>query len=279
MTERLFQNVIVDPARQARLFRRPAAKRMCVIYFTPRSGSSWLTSILAATGQLGAGNEALNPDFIPDIAQAIDAPDMDSYIQMLLRQFNMGDVFSVEVTAHQIISVFENYEAFHQYFGLATCFWLIREDIVSQAVSLAKMIATKIAHSEGTDESTRLLSESLFTYDSESIKNWILHIRAAEMDSEAWFQDYGLEPLRMSYEQTTRMPPLKMVNVFARHLGLPDIAPMEFPVTHTKLATPQNRMFADRFRTEETRFTARIDADRAPMLSRLHRIEDIVADL
>lgn len=275
----MFRNVVVDPNRQARLLQRPVAKSLYVVHFTPRSGSSWLTDIIVATRKLGSANEVFNPDFIPQIAQQLDATDMNSYIRMLLRVFNSNGVFGLEVTAHQIDAVFRSYAAFHEHFGEAPCFWLIRQDIVAQAVSLAKMVATSVAHSTEADAQAKLSADQRFVYDPVCIMDWLEHIRAAEVASEAWFSLYGLSPLRMSYEQTTLLSPLQMVNVIARHMGLPDIAPQVFPTGHTKLGTAQNVSFADRFREEQARFLAKIDAERSPMLARLHPISEMVADL
>lgn len=279
MNSDLFGNVVVDPQRQSRLRQRPAATVRYVIHFTPRSGSSWLTDVIAATNRLGPANEAFNPNFVPKIAQSIDAADLEEYVQLLLRRFNSKGVYGFEVTAHQITAVFGTYAAFHQYFGSASCFWLIRQDIVAQAVSLAKMVTTKVAHTHGSDEDQRQSSDQQFAYDAPLIRRWLEHIHVAEKNSEGWFAEHGLAPLRMSYEQTTRLTPLQMVNVIARHLGLPDIEPISFSTRHTKLGTDQNTHYADRFRTEQATFLAEIDARRAPMLARLDPIAAMVSDL
>lgn len=63
-----FAKVTVDPERRARQRKRPAAHLDYVIHFTPRSGSSRLTEILAATKCLSAANEAFNPTFVPRMA-------------------------------------------------------------------------------------------------------------------------------------------------------------------------------------------------------------------
>lgn len=279
MNQDLFRDVVVDPQRRARLQQRALATSLYVIHFTPRSGSSWLTDIIAATKQLSAANEAFNPGFIPEIAQALNATDLDDYIQMLLRFFNTNGVYGVEITAHDIHAVFGDYAAFHRYFGPAPCFWLIRQDIVAQAVSLAKMVTTAVAHTAESDLQSQRDSDRKFPYDAAVIKRWLEHIHAAEVSSEAWFAQYGLSPLRMSYEQTTALSPLQMVNIIARHAGLPDIAPMAFASQHTKLATEQNKIYADRFRREEADFMASIDLRRAPMLAKLYPIAALVADL
>lgn len=275
----LFSQVTIDPQRHATLSQRPPASLRYVIHFTPRSGSSWLTDLIAATRRLSTANEAFNPGFVPKIAQSIQATNLDDYIQMLLRVFNTQDVYGVEVTSHQIAAVFGSYEPFHAVFGNAPCFWLIRQDIVAQAVSLAKMVTTQVAHTAQTDEQERAQAEQAFSYDAALIRHWLEHIRAAEIRSEGWFAEYGLSPLRMSYEETTRLSPLQVVNVIARHIGVRDIDRQEFVTRHQKLGTAQNVDFARRFRAENATYLAQIDRLRAPMLSRLYPIANMVADI
>jgi len=275
----LFAQVVADPAQQAARLAKPVATQSYVIHFTPRSGSSWLTGLLAATGRLSAANEAFNPNFVPRIAQALHATDMDMYIRLLRWRFNTHGVYGVEVTAHQINLVFGRYSRFHAHFGTATPFWLIRQDIVAQAVSLAKMVSTEVSHIRDPADAARAAADAKFSYDAAAIHKWLQHIRVAETATERWFARYGMAPLRMSYEQITALSPLLMVNVVARHIGLPDIAPMDFPQQFIKLGTDQNTAFAERFRQEESRFIARLERDRAPMLARLHPLADRVRDL
>ena len=246
-----FAQVVIDPVKRARQGRRPPATRDYVIHFTPRSGSSWLTDILAATRRLSAANEAFNPAFVPRMAQALNATDLDDYIAALRRRFNTGGLYGVEVTAHQINAIFGSHDAFHARFATARSFWLIRQDIVAQAVSLAKMVTTKVAHDTGDAAATVARTETAFAYDAALIRRWLEHIRIAERQTEDWFARAGVAPLRMSYEQVTQLTPLQAVNVVARHLGLPDIAPMEFAPRHAKLATGQNSDYAARFRAQE----------------------------
>lgn len=279
MRHDLFAQVVVDPVQQARRRRKPEATQDYVIHFTPRSGSSWLTDILAATDRLSAANEAFNPQFVPKIAQALHVTDLDDYIAALRRRFNTGGIYGVEVTAHQINAVFGSHDAFQERFAEARTFWLIRQDIVAQAVSLAKMVTTKVAHNTGDAQAAIARAEAEFVYDASLIRRWLNHIRVAEQISEEAFARHGLTPLRMSYEQVTRLSPLQAVNVVARHIGVPDIAPMEFAPCHEKLGTGQNSDYAARFRRDEAGFLEDLAAERAPMLARLDPIEDMVRDL
>src|SRR5579871_4778068 len=72
MNELRFANLVkkveVDEAAFANEVRKTTpADRYYIIFFTPRSGSSWLTSVLSATRHLGYPEEYINPEFLPNI--------------------------------------------------------------------------------------------------------------------------------------------------------------------------------------------------------------------
>lgn len=275
MNTDLFKDVVVDPTKRPKFLDRPEPRCEYIIHFTPRSGSSWLTDILAATRKLGHANEIFNPTFVPRIAEAVGATDMDEYAQRIKRRFNTQGVFGFEVTAHQLKAVFENYAAFQAYFPTAAHFWLIREDIVIQAVSLAKMVSTKVAHTKGAADASVAHADAQFAYDGPLIRKWLDHIRAAEVQSERWFDENGISPLRMSYETIIPLGAHGMVGVIAGHLGVPTPDLANVPVGHEKLGTSKNTQFADRFREENAGFIQMLTAERAEMLSRLHPIAEM----
>lgn len=276
MPSSLFSHVEFDPDTYARVMRRPAAQTRYVIYFTPRSGSSWLTDILGQSGRLSKANEAFNPNFIPNIAQVCNAATLEQYVNVLLRRHNTGGVYGCEVTLHQLNAVFGDPAEFLRLLDPGPCFWLLREDIVAQAVSLAKMVATKVTHAPHASEEARRDSDRQFSYSARQIRRWLVHILNAERDSEALFARHGLHPLRMSYEQITRRSAAEMVALVARHVGVAGLEPGEVQSQHTKIATERNAEFAQRFRAEEADFLAEVAAERAPWLARLDDLDSLI---
>lgn len=273
MKENYFANVVVDGKLQAELLQRAPATRAFVIHFTARSGSTWLADTLEASAKLGRAREYYNPKLLPARAQKLQAKDLEIYALMLPRHFKKGGVFSFEVTSHQINAVFGPHKNFHQIYGGYPCFWLIRQDIVSQAVSLAKMVTTKVAHIRDGEDRKITETEGRFVYDSDFIKKWLLHIRAGEKKSESMFAEYSLSPMRLSYEQITAMPAHQVVNMVAKHAGLSSVALMDYPNPLKKLGSAQNESFADRFRSENADFLAKIDEERAPMIAMLDPVK------
>lgn len=264
-----FLKVVVDSKAQSKLLEKPAASRVFVIHFTARSGSTWLADTLEATGQLGRAREYYNPKLLPARAQKLQSKDLAAYSDMLPRSFNTGDVFSFEITSHQIYAVFGHYRNFHKIYGGYPCFWLIRQDIVSQAISLAKMVTTNVAHARDSEDRKIIESEQAFVYDNAFIKKWLVHIRNGEKKSEEMFAEYSLSPMRLSYERITAMSAHQVVNLVARHAALPSVPPMDYPSPLQKIGSAQNVLYADRFREENSDFLMKIDEERAEMLSML----------
>jgi LPS sulfotransferase NodH len=268
--EELFSSVQVVAEKLEKLRRMPKAQKQLVIYFTPRSGSSWLTEVLSQTNRIGRANEVFNPGFIPNIAQACNATSLADYIDLVQRRLNTHGVFSFEITWHQLKAVFGNGDAFMENFGTARPAWLIRQDIVAQAVSLAKMVTTKVAHSTAADAEQRQQADSTFTYDPALIRRWLLHILVAERGTETHFTEHGIKPLRLSYEGMMAAGGEQMRACFAQYMDITGIPELATASSHSKLATSQNADYATRFRNDEAAFLRDVDEERADWLTALN---------
>lgn len=179
-----------DRAQLDSIMQKPEAPKTLAIHFTPRSGSSRLTEILRQTNRLGRANELFNPNFLPEMATKFQAPDLETYIAVARRRLRHGEVFSFEITAYQLEKVFGSTMVYDAFFEHVPTIWLIREDIVQQAVSLTKMITLNMAHSTepGFDAAARM------DYDAAAIQRWLRHILKAEQLTEAYFAASGVPP-------------------------------------------------------------------------------------
>lgn len=272
MKKQLFDSTDFDPERYDRYLRiKEPAEKTYAIYFTARSGSSWLTDIAKQTGRLSDPGECFNPGFVPRMSKALNASNMDQYLEVLRRRRNTHGVFGFEATFYQIRVTFGSVAAFMEHFQSAPCFWLIRQDIVQQAVSLYKMDVTQVSHKAHSDTESRAAAEAKFVYDREKIKYWVRHLLNKEIGSEAMFKEYGLTPLRLSYEVITAMSAHEVVNVIAHHIGEPVIPVGDLSTEHGKLGTSRNVEFATRFREEEAAWMKEVRETRAPWLSQVNR--------
>jgi LPS sulfotransferase NodH len=259
----------VDRDRFARDMAMAPAKTRYVMYFTARSGSSWVCDLATRTRRLGVLGESFNPNFLPAMTRAMNATDLDEYCDIAMRRRARGDVFGFQITHHQLMAVFGSEDAFLDRFRTLHCFWLIRRDIVLQAISLHKMQVTRLSHAPNASPEEIEARDRGFTYDRAEIKRWLSHILAAEQATEAMIERAGLEPLRMSYERNTELKPNHLLNVMGRHMGLPTMRMKPVGSVHSKIATTANDDFAARFREDEQAFMAEVDALRAPMLEKL----------
>lgn len=248
----------------------PPAGTRYVMHFTPRSGSSWLADLATQTKSLGAPDECFNPNFMPNMSMAMNAADLVEYKSVLMRRRNMRDVFGFQITYHQMIKVFGSAEGFAARFPVSdwASFWLIREDIVAQAVSLFKMVETTIAHAPQTHMEEIAERDRGLVYDGEQVQRWLTHVLKAERGSEAFFAQTDTQPLRMSYERNLATIPRRVVNVMCGHLGLRLVR--EIPEsTHRKIATGLNADFATQFRADFPNFLRDVAAEREERLARI----------
>ncbi len=264
-----------DPESEQRRIQGKAKKpadTTLVIHFTPRSGSSWLSSILESTNRLGIGLELFNPNFVPNIARHYGARSLAEYVDMARHFSARGGVLSFEITSHQLAAVFEHPTDFFDTYAGCPSYWLIREDIVSQAVSLSKMVQTKISHAPQAQTPARQAADAAFAYDGQDILKWLKHILAAERRSEQYFKDYGIAPFRMSYEGMIQNGAHGVLSRIAKAAGLPALPDgLEIKSAHEKIATPKNDEFSERFRQQHRRFLSDVGAERAQWIDKARK--------
>ncbi|WJS85375.1 Stf0 family sulfotransferase [Paracoccus sp. TOH] len=246
---------------------RPRAGRSYVIFFTPRSGSSWLTDICERSGRLSRPDECFNPQFMPRMTRALGARNMPEYVELLQRRRNTHGVYGCQITYHQLQAVFADEAAFLAHFPQAPVFWLIRKDIVAQAVSLAKMVATSVSHSALNSNDEITASDRSFDYDPAAIRHWLDHILMAERQTEAMLARHGIAPLRISYEGMTAMGEAGAVARIAQGIGVAPPGDASTGSAHRKIATAKNQDFAQRFHDDAAAYLAEIDDERAPWLT------------
>jgi len=261
----------LDRERFAKDITLPPAKIRYVMYFTPRSGSSWITDMAEGTRQLSIPGECFNPNFLSTMTRALNANTMEEYTAILERRRNTKDIYGFQITYHQLKKVFDNDDTFITLFPVANwhSFWLIREDIVLQAVSLFKMVKTQIAHTPQTSVSDIAAQDRTLKYDGPEIKRWLEHILAAERGTEALFEREDITPFRMSYERNTAVNSHGVIDTMCRHLGVHRPRLSQPESSHKKIGTSINDQYADRFRAENVDFLRQVDRDRERTLALL----------
>lgn len=274
MQRDLFSGVSFDPARFRSDMQRTGARMTYAIFFTPRSGSSWLTEVVRGTRCLGRPEEWFNPSFVPGVAQSMNANKLADYVKMLKRKQAPGGLFGFEITYYQMRATFGGEGPFLALFPPETpAFHLVRENIVLQAVSLAKSVATSVYHSAGSAEADIRRADEEFRYEAPLIRHWLEHILDQETRFERFFERNGLAPVRLSYERMMAAGRDGTLAVIAARLGIA-LEPGAGRRTgtgagHRKIGTDKNRAFAERFAAEEAGFLETVAARRAETLAAL----------
>ncbi|MGR3802992.1 Stf0 family sulfotransferase [Marinibacterium profundimaris] len=264
-----FKDVVFDQKKFDRAMSWPRPKLRYVVFFTPRSGSSRLTDLAVKTKGLGHPGECFNPAFVPAIGQAYSARTMQEYVPLLQRHRQTRGVFGCEVTHMHVTANFRTGQAFLDALEPTATIWLLREDIVAQAVSVSRMIQTKVSHSVMSDETAIARAEDVFTYQPRVIRNVLRRMRWMEDGTETLIREAGLNPLRLSYETTVKMRPRRLMVLMGAHVGVRprrmDLDAVESD--HKKVSGTKSGDFAQRFRDEHPDLIAKIEEERAPMLA------------
>lgn len=238
------------------------ASNVFVVFFTPRSGSSWLTDICEQSKILSRPDECFNPNFTPEMTRAFGARNLTEYVECLKRRRNTYGTFGCQLTYYQLSATFGSEERFMDYFHGSNFFWLTRKDIVSQAVSLAKMVSTSITHAPAHDQIEIDKSDASYEYNRADIRKWADHIRNAERATEMLFEKYLINPHRMYYEDITRAGSDATIELIADKIGVSKTTHVGVKSKHRKISTPKNIEYAERFLKEETEFVNKIYEDR-----------------
>lgn len=268
-----FRDLPVDRDRRTAIMALPPAERRYAIFFTPRSGSSRLTALASGTATLGQPGEVFNPALLPGIARALSAGSMAEYVALLCRKRNAQGTFGCQITHDQLTASFDGPRAFLDLVAPTHVAWLVREDIVAQAVSLSRKLQTRLAHSVGASPARQTEAEARFAYDARQIARALSHIARQERLTERLLRRHRLRPLRLSYERTIAAGPEATLAALARHLGLPPPS-CAASAGHEKLAGTKALDFAARFRAEHPRLVARIGHAREGTIAALAPIQE-----
>lgn len=135
-------------------------------------------------------------------------------------------------------------------FGQTLFIHLTRGDKLEQAISIVKAMQTGLWHkSADGSELQRLSAPKHPHYDAREIGRQIDELKAQDLAWLDWFKQQELHPLRISYEQLSGDPGATLGTVLST-LGLdPNLANGIEPSV-SKLADSINRDWAERFRTE-----------------------------
>lgn len=264
MIDKKFNNIIgdlvVDDAKRlAEMNRLTPANQTYLIVFTARSGSSWLTSQLSATKQLGYPEEYLNPNFVRNVCSAVNARTQADLLEMLLRRRKTSNgIFGIEVR-HIDIELFGE-DIFFKYFGPKTIiFNLWRDNIVAQGLSLYRAVTTGRFHSTEPGQ-----PPPPPPYDVDGIKRWTTHILSTENANLRMLERHKRSARFLRYEDIMRSADLTITQFCdALKVDIQPIVEQTSPrVTDQKIGDLWNAEAEKQFRHENADFVSKIEQSR-----------------
>jgi LPS sulfotransferase NodH len=262
-----FRNIPPKPMWRKTLSALPLPAVRYVVYFTPRSGSSRLTDLIDRAGGCGIPGEYFNPNLIKKAATFLGAQGLEDYIDLLMRRRNTNGVFGCEVTSGHLYNTFYSHKKFIELYQPTSSVFLIRENIVEQAVSLSRMAQTGIAHNTSSPTFTRDSNE--FQYRPFQIRFYLLNLLSMEKLLERTFRVRNIEPLRLSYETLDRVSPDVFIPVIADHVAANCEQTNGLESEHKKLGDEKSLDYAERFRKDSAKVLEMANRRRAHTLSAL----------
>ncbi|MEQ9317373.1 MAG: Stf0 family sulfotransferase [Henriciella sp.] len=235
---------------------KPEPTHQYIIWFTARSGSSWLTDVMEQGG-LGVPREWLNPRNFEPHVKAFGSKSWDHFFTMMRRRWSRNGIFGQEITAG-FYKVFSEYVDLREHFNLrAPSMMLFREDIVLQGISL--YFATESGTFHSVSEGAK---KALPDYDSERIKHWVRHLHAHENLLRSLFDELGNGPKYASYETLLPAGPSVAIKAVADMIGISPPVSVEAEPRHAKIGRQINDDFRDRFIEENADYMKRVNERR-----------------
>jgi len=243
-----------------------------IICGTPRSGSTLMCEMLAATGVAGRPNSYYRQQSIAcwadiwGVSHPNGTDDLDfekAYLAAMLREGTNGTgIFglrlmwsSVADASRRLNRIYGGQAAvtarFEQAFGKPFYIHLSREDKVAQAISRLRAEQSGLWHlaADGSVfEGTDTLQPT--AYDHDRIAAFYTELKDNEAAWEDFFTTHNIEPLRLTYDTVTAAPQAALAKILSALGRDPEIA-KTIQVGTSKMANSTSQEWAERFRTEQ----------------------------
>jgi len=244
-----------------------------IICGTPRTGSTLLCDLLASTKVAGAPDSFFMRDIDPAWAAQLGVPSRDkmsdadygaAYLKAAIQAGKGGTgVFGLRLMRENleelcalIDGVFPGLPSdkarLEKAFGNILYIHLARADKLSQAVSMVKAEQTGLWHvaPDGT-EIERLAPPKDPEYDFDRIARKVARLEQYDAAWISWFDQQGIEPLRIAYERLSR-DPAEALTLICDALGVPAPDPASVRPGVAKLSDETSADWMRRYRLDAT---------------------------
>jgi len=215
-----------------------------VIWFSARTGSTWLGSLLFSAG-FPKPDEYFHPNKIIRRASYLGVNTWSDYVGSIKRKRTRSGVFGHEMT-FQFWDMLRNDGDIMNYLDFSgPSVVLFREDIVLQAVSIYLAVANKKWHRyEGT---RRLQRFDETAYDEDKIRSYMQYICKLELGLKKHRNQLIPTAKFLSYEQLLRNSAEKVVRAFEQHIGFKAPDANDVRSFHARVRSRINQEMCERF--------------------------------
>lgn len=240
-------------------------QRSYALLIIPRSGSTFLSRTLLASGLFGDPDEWFNDDLDSVAANFVKegrGTTFYSYIAHVHEtRTGANGVFGVQLSVEQLHALNTLVPLPHVVGPRACWFFLRRRNLVAQAISDYKANTTGRFHSYQD-------AQAEATYDPDALAAKARHIVALEQEAFTFFGEQGLWPIELYYEDIVdegfTMAFFRNALQIYGEAGTDTTIRPTYPVE--KLATPENARWEKSFRSDRRRVLAEIERERPRIL-------------
>lgn len=226
-----------------------------ILFFTPRSGSSYLAELLSKTDRLGQPEEFLNQDLAPlslkHIAETgCEIKHVIDYLTWLIRNRSSDNgVFGLKVS-YGCHRPFIRAGLDNPLFGRFTPIALFRKNILKQAVSLYVAVSTGLFHTNISHSQEVLDKVRALPYDQERLRFWVQHVAVQEAAIGNYIEKEGLNCVQLTYEQVCHEPEMVIRNIAKRlNVQLGEMS-CDSPTVFQKVRTKTNDTLIEQFMSD-----------------------------
>lgn len=231
-------------------------RRSIILCATPRTGSTLLCALLAASGTGGRPDSWYRAEDRAEYEAdwGVAPGDAAGFLAGAIRAgSDASGTFGLRVQAPALRPMLAELaglfgplpdpELLHRAFGPCRFLFIRRQDDVAQAVSRLKAETTQVWHLDGTEGAPRAEPR----YDAARLGLFRAEAEAGNAEWETWFAACGLAPERLTYEALAADPP-GVAQALLPRLGLP--APGALSVPNRRMADAESADWSHRYRRE-----------------------------
>lgn len=226
-------------------------KKLCLICKTPRSGSTYLCSLLTDNNIADTWDHFrwAQGDIERDI-EAYDAKSFEDYFLGKVNEKSGADgLFVTTISFEQFVPLYFS-GIFDRYLKDATFVMLTRRDVLSQAISLYIAHQSGYFHTSVSSPDNKAKIQDV-PYDAQKILDQTNMILNMQNDWEKVFVAEGISPLRINYEEISGDPATSLERILA-HAGVTGHGPFSFQTKVKRVSTERNSLMKDQFLRDMT---------------------------